>query len=302
VTGRVAVIGLPFFGPRVADGLRRFGIDASFVRRPTRSPHTWPHTARGLARADLIYAIGSSAARNSPMDILSRTPKRLVMHWVGSDVLFGLADLRNGRLSRRLLRRATHYVGAPWLVEELAQLGVDPVYHPLPVQTAIGSPVPFPRRFSVLVYLRRDPHQVYDVGSTLAVIDALPDVPFRIVGGFEPDPPRPNVECLGFVSDMAGVYPETVVLLRLVHHDGLSHSVIEALSFGRYVVWSFPYHPGVEQVGSVEEAVAAIRRLAAAFSAGALPLNSSAARAVTERYAWPTIEAEFQAEFARLLS
>ncbi len=259
---RLAVIGLPFFGERVAASLRDAGIDARYLPSPAVEPCRGPWVVGELLRSDLVYAIGSRAARGAPADLLLRLRKRLVLHWVGSDVLWARRDFEAGRLSRRVAERAVHWADAPWLAEELGALGIAAEERPLPVPIAWGEPVPLPEAFRVLVYLPERPGGAYDVEGTLAVIRALPDVPFLIAGGFVPPVPLPNAEALGFVRTMADVYHRTSVLLRLTHHDGLSHSVVEALSFGRYVVWTYPL-PGVVRVSGPAEAAAAIARLRA---------------------------------------
>ena len=257
---RVAVIGLPFFGQRVAEALVGAGIAARFLPSPVVEPRRFPRVLAELLRADVVYAIGSRAARGAPADLLVRLRKRLVLHWVGSDVLWARRDAAAGRLSSRVVERAVHWADAPWLVEELGALGIAAEEHPLPLPIAWGEPVPLPETFRVLVYLPVHPVEAYDVEGTLAVIRALPHVPFLIVGGFVPPVPLPNVEALGFVRTMADVYHRSSVLLRLTRHDGISHSVIEALSFGRYAVWTYRL-PGVVRVATPAEAAAAIARL-----------------------------------------
>ncbi|GBD24471.1 hypothetical protein HRbin29_02149 [bacterium HR29] len=259
---RLAVIGLPFFGERVAALLAEAGIDARFLPSPVVEPRRTPWVLAELVRSDLVYAIGSRAARGAPVDLLLRLGKKVVLHWAGSDVLFAQRDAESGRLSRRVAERAVHWAVAPWLVEELGALGIAAEERPLPLPIAWGEPVPLPETFRVLVYLPERPWEPYDVEGTLAVMRALPDVPFLVVGGYVPPAPLPNVEALGFVPNMAEVYRRTSVLLRLTHHDGRSHSVIEALSFGRYVVWTYGL-PGVVRVSGPAEAAAAIARLRA---------------------------------------
>ncbi len=121
---------------------------------------------------------------------------------------------------------------------------------------AFGQPKPMPEEPKVLVFLPSQPHAAYDVAGTIEVIDRAPDVPFVLVGGFRLN--RANVENLGFVNGLAPVYERCSCFLRLVNHDGLSHSVVEALSFGREVIWNYPM-AGVTQVEGVDGAVEAVR-------------------------------------------
>jgi hypothetical protein len=213
------------------------------------------------------------------------------MHWVGSDVQAAVRAHAEGRASQRLVQRAAHWVDGPWLASELRPLGIAADVHPLPIPTDIGSPVPLPGDFRVLIYLPRQPHAAYDVAGSLEVVRALPDVAFTVFGGFAPHDPPPNLEVAGFQSDMAAVYRRGAALLRLVHHDGLSHSVIEALSFARHVLWTYPLE-GVRQVAGPAEAIEALAAMHRAFTAGTLQPNANGATAVTQRYAWDTIREE----------
>jgi hypothetical protein len=155
--------------------------------------------------------------------------------------------------------------------------------------------------FRAAVYLPATNLIAYDVEATLAVFRALPDVRFVVFGGYQLRDPLPNVECVGFVHDMPAFYRDVTVLLRLVHHDGLSHSVVEALSFVRYVVWTYPF-AGAAAARTADEAATAITELKRKFEAGALQPNLQGASAVTQRYAWYTLRDEFREALAPLLS
>ncbi len=296
----IAVVGLPFFGARAAQGLREAGFRAVYMRRPGASVRAWAGLVNGVLRSDLVYAVGSSIARNSPVDLIARSRRRILLHWVGTDVQAALAEHAAGRVSGRLVRRATHWADAPWLADELAPLGIAASVHPLPVATAIGEVVPLPAEFRVLAYLPQEPQSSYDVESTLEVFRALPEIRFWVVGGFPADVLPANAEALGYSDDMKAVYRETTVLVRLMHHDGLSHSVIEALSFGRHAIWSYPF-PGAIQAGDAARAVAELRSLHERFRGGVLEPNHEGAAAVTEKYRWCTLRNQTRAAIDRLL-
>lgn len=292
---RIAVAGLPYFGQRVAASLRTQGFASTYVPTPGPAWLREPSTLPSLLRADLVYAIGSSVRRRGPLDLLARAGRPILVHWVGSDVRHALQAWQERKVSPRVLTGAIHWADAPWLIEELAPLGMRVAEHPLPMPIASGHPLPMPETPRVLVYLPQNPHSAYDVEGTLAVIDALPDVSFLLAGGYPLSPPRPNVEALGWVTDWAAVYARTSIFLRLTHHDGLAHTVIEALSYGRHAAWSRPFQ-GVRHVSGRSEAIAAIRDL----TAGPLPINEEGLRAV-ERYRAGRILPETAAELRSLL-
>lgn len=259
---RVVVIGLPFFGARVARSLRQQGFRARYVPHPGRDLRAWLRAIPVLARADLIYTIGSSSRKWGPADVLAKARRRIVMHWAGTDVLHALRDQQAGRESQYLLQRAHHWAAAPWLVEELEPLGVRAEARALPMVIKTGTDLPLPETFRVLVFLATEPHSAYDIEGTMKVIESLPEIPFVMVGGYRPAEIPSNLEVVGWVEDMQPQYARTSVFLRLVHHDAMSHSVIEALGYGRQVLWSYKIE-GVTQVDSPEEAIAVLRGLAA---------------------------------------
>jgi hypothetical protein len=264
---RIAVVGLPYFGTRVASSLIGAGFDARFVPSPRAGLIRNPLAATHLWKADLTYGIGSSIERSSPLDLIARSGRRVLMHWVGSDVLYARRAERRGRVSARL-RRVAHWADAPWLIRELDPLSLKVQEHPLPMPIAVGQPLPMPAEPAVLIFLPANPHRAYDVEGTRAVVDGLPEVQFLLVGGYTMD--AANVQNLGFVTDMAAVYARSSLFLRLVRHDGLSHSVIEALSYGRQVAWNYEL-PGVTRVGTAGEAITAVR----AHVEGQLNLNEA---------------------------
>jgi len=99
------------------------------------------------------------------------------------------------------------------------------------------------------------------------VIDSFPDVHFVILpssGNSYFD--RPNVTCMSWAKDMEKIYVDTRVFIRLPAHDGLPNSVIEALSTGRYVIYSHDF-PHCERAYSAEEVIAKLTKLLDSSSA-----------------------------------
>jgi hypothetical protein len=98
----------------------------------------------------------------------------------------------------------------------------------------------------------------------------------------------------GYVQDMASVYRQHSIYMRLTHHDGLAHSVIEALSFGRQVVWTYPLQ-GVTHVTSKTEAINALRTLTATS-----PSLNQAGLATAEHYRKERTVAEVAEQLRRM--
>ncbi|MEX0783491.1 MAG: hypothetical protein WD557_12645 [Dehalococcoidia bacterium] len=278
---RILILGLPYFGKLLGEVLNARGWEARYHEHPGRDVRRWARLAPLVARADLIYLISSRIERRSPQAVLAALRRRpMIIHWVGTDVLFARDEHLAGRSSERLKRQATHLADAPWLVDELAELGIEAEYVPLPVPSLhTGDPPPLPATFRVLLYYPVDPidREVFDWDAMLGLATAFPDVQFQLV----PSPPEtlpgplpPNLTARGWVRDVDALYRDTTVYVRLTAHDGTSFMAVESLSRGRYVIWTFPLS-GAIQARGFEAVSATLRELWERHQRGELELNEA---------------------------
>ncbi len=280
---RVAVSGLPYFGRRMAALLSGDGWQATYLETRGWRPIPALRALRRARRAGVLYHLGGQIARWSrPHALLRLLGRPCVMHWTGSDVLHAHTVAARGAVAARLRDGCVHWAGAPWLVQELAEIGVRAEWVPHSAVTAPARLPPFPERFTVLAYLRPGREEFYGAAAVRRVAAALPEAQVLVVGVDRLAAPA-NVRCLGWVTDMAPVYAAGHVLLRLAAHDGLSFMVQEALAWGRWVVWNHPF-PGVIETATVDEACARVAALAARHRAGCLALNEEGAAHVRARY------------------
>jgi hypothetical protein len=285
---RIAILGLPYFGKMLARLLEERGWDASFVPHPGRRPGGWLRAARQVARADLVYLVATRADRWSPQDVFLRVSRKPVaVHWVGTDVLLAREAAERGQLAASVVRRPVHLCDAPWLVDELAELGVQAEHLPLPVP-GIAEPAPLPAEFHVLLYLPVDAfdREVFDMDALLHLPAALPGVRFTLI----PSPPEtlpgplpPNLRALDWVDDVDALYHDITAMVRLTSHDGMSFMAVEAMSRGRYVLWTHTV-PGVTKVEGFDGTLAALTALHEAHNAGKLDLNREGIGFVRETY------------------
>jgi glycosyltransferase involved in cell wall biosynthesis len=109
-------------------------------------------------------------------------------------------------------------------------------------------------------------------------------VRYVIVGGGSIDvPPGIDAVNLGWRDSLYGTYEDISLLIRYTPHDGLSLMVLEALSFGRHVIWTQEF-PFVHSVSSYTELERAVRELLGLHRAGELHPQRSAAQLVEEQY------------------
>jgi hypothetical protein len=302
----IAVGGLPYFGRRLAEVLDGDGWRARYLETRAWEPRSALRALRQATSADVVYMVGGQIAWWSRPHLLRTALRRpMVMHWAGSDVLYARRVHAAERSTKALLHGVTHWAGAPWLVEELRPLDVrarwlphswvdaPPALPPLPPSDA--SPL------TLLTYLPEKRPAFYGGEAVLRLARTLPEVEVLVTGARSlPWPAPPNVRCLGWVEDMAPLYARAHALLRLPRHDGLSFMVQEALVFGRYAIWSYPF-PGAILAKIAGQAIAAVRDLSCRHTEGSLRLNETGAAHVRERFSRGRIRADLRAALAEVL-
>ncbi len=180
--------------------------------------------------------------------------RKLVWHWIGSDVL----ALRKGtgitgRLRRHLARQVKiHFADSPQLAEELKTLGIEATVCRLLPATVRAEVLPMPKTFRVLTYWRDAQAKFYGSETVRELARQMSETEFLIAGAEGKSACMPeNVKFLGVV-DMVPVYEQTSVFLRIPEHDSLSAMVLEALARGRHVVYNQPF-PHCHLAKTVEE-------------------------------------------------
>jgi hypothetical protein len=176
---------------------------------------------------------------------ISRHPP-VVHYWLGSDVFRTVRDHAGGKLRTRVFESIMndhHLADAPWLAEELAQVGIRSTVMHIPAPNLRSAEVtPLPEQFSVLTYIPDTRFAFYGGNSIYQAAANLPDIQFVVVGGngrWARDP-LPNLRFMGWQNDLTPFYQESSVVLRIVEHDSIGVTVKEALSFGRHVIYSYP--------------------------------------------------------------
>lgn len=281
---KVAISGLGLFCAHVAEHAR------------TVAPRWEPHLLRTSSRLEVVtsiltlltcdvwYSIGSPVTDRWVHLVARLLRKPRVIHWVGSDI----ASLTEHPQLRTLLssRTVTHLAEVSWTAEQLREFGLQPRIAPLPPRHYRTQCLPLPERFSIMLYVPRTRADFYGRRSFERLMERLAGEPVRyvIVGGGSIDvPPGIDAVNLGWRDSLYGTYEDISLLIRYTPHDGLSLMVLEALSFGRHVIWTQEF-PFVHSVSSYTELERAVRELLGLHRAGELHPQRSAAQLVEEQY------------------
>lgn len=210
------------------------------------------------SRAKIVHYLWG--AYDAPFYIVPKLlGKKVIVHWLGSDVLSATSNNNNAScriLQRRAYKMADlHLVVSPTLMDELKTICIEATVIPLvPDVPPLKKDVPWPSAHKVYVYLPEAKQEFYGADAVFRLAQEMPDTDFLITGHSGTGAPQlPNLKYLSWVEDIEAVWREVKVYLRLTKHDGLPQALVEALSRGKYVVWSYEL-PHCLRARSFEEA------------------------------------------------
>jgi hypothetical protein len=225
--------------------LARLGVAVRFAPADRLGRRDWVRLVRS-ARAILLVSYNemdvyllSQLATAVAMDV------PIVRWWVGTDVLNAITRKEVQTTALRIDRIVSANVAvAPHLVDELATIGIQARFVPSVLDPGI-VPVTMEswseRTRAVLLYLPERRKEFYGLGVIEPVIASNPDIEFIVVADQTHSLSLyPNVESLGWVSDMRELYARAGCVLRITEHDGLPRMLMEALLRGLYAIYSWP--------------------------------------------------------------
>jgi len=183
---------------------------------------------------------------------LKKAGKKIIVHWIGTDSYNATTNIKSKFIAKRYKGLADIHLANPRLVDELDSIGIKPIPLPLPV-FRIFEPKPLPHETRVLVYLPDSRKDFFRKQVIDKVIESFPKLNFVILPYSASDYlNKSNVTSIPWADDMESIFSDTSIFIRLPMHDGLGHSVIEALSMGRYVIYSHEF-PHCKQAVSIEQ-------------------------------------------------
>jgi hypothetical protein len=289
---RVLTHGLTYFCGKLSAIVRddRWQV----LDRSGHRPHQLPGLLRDLASCDLAYTWGGRISMGKFLWAMRLLGKRkLIMLWSGSDVLFAQREHAAG-VRVRWIENVVHWAVSPWVAEEVRELGLPCEYVQASFVDVIPQPKPLPKKFSVLIFVRHVlKADLYGWDRMVEVAQQLPHIHFQLCG--LPDGQTlqgpPNITVHNWMPNLTPLLDETTVIYRPVRHDGLSFTVLEALSHGRYVLYSYPL-PGCTQVTSTAAACTEIAKLYAQHQSGTLPWNDVGRSYIAREYAPEKVTSE----------
>jgi len=209
---------------------------------------------------DIIHLI------STPLSLIRKLKhfnKPVFYHWIGTDVYRFSNDSFIKKQMKKLLILSSgihNLVVNELLKNELDDIGFHSDILPLIKLNFVKDCPPFPEKFSVLTYLPKERWEFYRGDMIIEIAHLLPEIDFYVLSSEKIYNKPANVLIYDYLEDMSIAYKQCSALLRITEHDGLSKMVLEALSYGRHVMWSSPF-PHTHFVDSVQNAVTTIKKL-----------------------------------------
>ena len=259
--------------------------------------------ARDLARCDLAYTWGGRISMGKFLWASRVLGKRkIVMLWSGSDVLFAQKEFAAGAHSP-WVAEMVHWAVSPWIADEVRALGLPCEYVQASFVNVVPQPQPLPKKFSVLVFVGHvEKADLYGWDRILEVVQRLPRIEFHLCGLPEGQSlvGPPSIKLHNWMSDVSPLLQQTTVVYRPVRHDGLSFMVLEALSHGRHVLYSYPL-PGCFHVTTASMACEHLEMLRERHEAGTLDLNEQGRNYIAREYAPEKVRSELLRRWEQII-
>jgi hypothetical protein len=213
--------------------------------------------------ASVVYSISGTINPGYALRLALKFKKKICLHYVGSDVTDSIKDFQMGRYSKELMLTANYAANAPWLVEELMSIGIAAKFISTYVEEDPSNPS-VKRNFSVLTYLGHGKEDFYGLDYVLYTAEKFPNLNINVIGTnnnhlfnrFK------NIKSHGWLhrDRLLELLNENRVMLRITHHDGLAHLVVDAMLCKNWVVRSNKCI-GAINIGNKEEITAILLNL-----------------------------------------
>jgi hypothetical protein len=204
------------------------------------------------------YCIGGYSGRNTIVALRYMLKHPTIYHWAGTDVLILQDKYHKNIPLNRIRNKVNHWAAAPWLVDELKEMGFNSKFVPLPSltigQILLDEPAPFPKQFTILTYLPDQRAEFYGSDFIIRLANDFPNINILVVGGKGSflNKKVNNIKFYGWVENMKPFYQHSSMIVRMTKHDGYGGTVQEGLAMGRYAAWTYPF-PGVFQTKEYEQ-------------------------------------------------
>jgi len=241
---RVLINGLPLFAKRLASELQKYDSNSSYVFLDTYNSR-WAQLLfyLYLPFSDVVISMNGVTDKSGSLDLVLKRRKKLILQWMGTDVLLAMERFENGNIERKYIDYATNFVDSQWLLAEVRSLNIPVNYLCFKSVKAEENTTKY-ENISVVSYVAESRQGFYGMEKIATLALEFPAIDFHLYGLTKVEfPITSNVHLHGWVKPevFAERLKTTPIFLRLTEHDGFSVSVIEALANGCEVIMSLPF-------------------------------------------------------------
>jgi len=287
--------GLSFFGKKLVAELASFEPRHSFVFYDT-------YTSRmeqlkficSLPFADAVISMNGVSDESGSLNAVLAFKKKLLLLWQGTDVLHATQRAANHTLNKKYIAYAANYSVAPWLKQELNEIGVPNEVLSFSWFGDVTMEKTF-KEMSAYTYIPEGREEFYGWSIVQKLAMENPAIPFYVAGTEGKNLSHPeNVTFLGWLSTarMQELSVQSPVYLRFTAHDGYPHSVTQALACGNEVIWSMPFSHS-HLASGIPEASHAFRKVSDALIQRGLERNEENIRYARENFNREKVLAHF---------
>ena len=273
---KIIITGLPYFGKKVlanlleADKKNKYIFLNTYYSNADRLRFLWH-----IWSSDCVYSINGTTNNSFVISMAIYLNKRVVFHWVGSDVILAKEAAEKKTINERFLKYPVHLTDSPWFVEDLKKIGIESRYFPLLTVENIPEKPVIPDEFSILTYIPQNDQEFYGLPAIIEVAKQFPEIKFKIAGSKETSLPiTPNIQLLDWVNYMKPLFESSTICIRFLKHDGLSFFVLESLLYGKHVIYNRTFNH-CNFASNVSEMASVISELFTKFRIGELAPNES---------------------------
>ncbi len=300
----VLINGLPLFAARLSDDLSKLETKVKYIYCDTyNSKWQFFRYLFLLPFAKGVISLNGVSDKSKTLSAALFFKKKIIMQWQGTDTTIALDRKKDGTIFSDYLENSIHFSDAPWLQEEVELLGYN-CENLLFKHVKVSRNSTKRNKIQFMSYVAESRQAFYGMKEIITMAENFPDIVFKIVGTQKSDYDLPvNVKCLGWVKEreFAEILKESSTFLRLVEHDGLSASCIEALGYGCDVVWSLPWKYA-EKFNLGEDNTQMIKTLIQKIENRNLEINQQNIDRAAEDFNFQKIISEYDAKIFEVLT
>jgi len=281
----IAVLGNSHFAPIIIERITKFDTKNTYIYYNTSEKQI--DKIKFLLKIpfiDIVYSISASIKYGGALGIALFFNKKIVQHFIGTDVLTAIEDYTNKNYSKKLMNRSKYLSEVDWIQTELMRINIETTISSIAAVNKKNCDASFSNKFIILGYMAENYEDFYGLDYYIKLAEKFPDINIRVMGIKKSKKKLPkNIILLGWIKDTKTEFLNSILFLRLTVHDGLPFSVIESLSYSRYVAMTnkFPYTTYIQEYKELEKYVGFLKTK---FSKNELEINRDGAHFVSEEY------------------